>query len=246
MFRVGLVTLVISVAAFAQQGTPGEVVTNAPQQVVPSVRPLVQPPTVTLSNGFSPAVVTMPQTMVAEQPTMMVTGGMPQGEGVAEAATINDTAPADFNYAAVSAGSAFDTLPAGPSLADIAKQSKNYKVQAHKTYTNEDIDRLNAQPSNNGIMGATLGNGQPIVARNNSGFDPASGIANMPEANGVESETQLANNPTDQNPMNEGQMNATSSNVDQGRPNAERPTMPLTQPGTQGSEQQMPTSDNPH
>ncbi len=129
----------------------------------------------------------------------------------------------------------------------MARPTKNYKVQSHKAYTNEDIDRMNAQPANNGVISATRANGQPIVARN-SGFEPASGIANMPDASGETSETQMADNPANQNPSEAGQTNATASNADQGQSNTQQATTPATQApaaGDKPAQQQMPASDNP-
>ncbi|ABF41479.1 hypothetical protein Acid345_2478 [Candidatus Koribacter versatilis Ellin345] len=251
MFRLGLLALALTTAALAQQNLPGTVVTNAPQQMVPSARPLVTTPTMTLSNGFSPATVTMPQTLVTEQPATVVTGpannNMPQGEGVSTVAEAE--AAADFDVAAAATGSAFNVGIAGPSLADIARQSKKYQVQAHKTYSNEDVDRMNQQTSNggNGIISATHGDGQPIVARN-TGFEPSSGIANMPDAAGSTDETQMANNPSETNPMSEGQTNATASNADQGQQNTQQATTPAAQAPANGQEpaqQQMPANDNP-
>ena len=248
MSRLGLLALALTAAAFAQQNTSGTVTTNAPQQVVPSIKPLITTPTMTLSNGFSPASVTVPQTLVSEQPETMVGAALPQGENASPESAINgEASTADFNFAAVAAGSAFNVSAAGPSLADIARQSKNYHVQPHKTYTNEDIDRLNSQTSNDGIISATHANGQPILARN-SGFEPASGIANMPGENNVGDESQMANGASNANPMNEGQSGATASNADQGQSGTQQATMPsVQQPAPAGEQQQqMPASDSPH
>ncbi len=247
MFRLGLLALALTTAAMAQQNAPSTV-TNAPQQMVPSVRPLVTTPTMTLSNGFSPATVTMPQTLVSEQPETMITGTsstmMPQGEGATTVAEADGT-PADFDVAAAASGSVYNVGMAGQRLADVARRSKKYQVQAHKTYTNEDVDRMNQQTSNNGIISATHANGQPIMARN-TGFEPASGIANMPDAPGATEETQMANNPSEQNPMNEGATNAAVSNADQGQQDTQQATMPTAPAnGQKPAQQQMPANDNP-
>jgi hypothetical protein len=251
MFRVGLLALAFTTAAVAQQNLPGTVMTNAPQQMVPSIRPLVTTPTMTLSNGFDPATVTVPQTLVSEQPETMVVGA-PEGEGEATAtnngSNNNEAGPADFNFGVVASGSAFNVAATGPALAEIARQSKNYHVQPHKTYTNEDIDRLNSQNSNNGVISATHSNGQPIVAKNN-GFEPASGIANMPDVENNEDQSQMANGASEANPMSEGQSSATASNADQGQSNTQQATTPSAQqstPAEQQDQRQMPASDNPH
>lgn len=248
MVRFGILALALSAAAFAQQG--GTFETSAPTQVVPAVRPIVTTPTLTLSNGFSPATVNMPQTLVSEQPQQMVTG-MPQSEEYvpsnATAAATEPSAP-DFNFGSVSEGSAYE-LGGGVSLADIAKRFNRMKVQAHKIYTNEDIDRMNDEAPSNGIISATFANGQPIVAQNQGGFSPLSGIANMPDSGEVNEGDQLANG-QEQNPMNEGQANATASNADQGQQPGQGATMPsaeVQQPSNSNSSQQtMPTSDQPH
>jgi hypothetical protein len=101
---------------------------------------------------------------------------------------------------------------------------KKDRTQAKKSYTNEDIDRMNANTASDGIISATLANGQPIKDRNASGFSPVSGIANMPDATNDEG-TQYANG-SGQNPS---------------------PTMPAsdTAPNPQnGQNQQMPASDS--
>lgn len=249
MFRLGLVVVAASAFAVAQQG--GTFETSAPTQVVPANRPVITTPTLTLSNGFSPATVNMPQTLVSEQPQQIVTG-MPQSEEYAAPnATANSAAAAaepsapDFNFAAVAPQSAFGT---DTSLGEIAKKFGHGKVQPHKTYSNEDIDRLNEQQPSNGIISANFANGQPITDRNQDGFTPMSGIANMPDV-GNEESTQVANN-DEANPMNEGQGNATASNADQGQEANEQATTPSAeaqQPANgNDANQSMPASDQPH
>lgn len=246
MVRFGVLALALSAAAFAQQG--GTFETSAPTQVVPAVRPIVTTPTLTLSNGFSPATVNMPQTLVSEQPQQMVTG-VPQSEEYVPANATSAAEPSapDFNFGSVSEGSAYE-LGGGVSLADIAKRFNRMKVQAHKIYTNEDIDRMNDEAPSNGIISARFANGQPIVAKNQGGFSPLSGIANMPDSGVVNDGDQLANG-QEQNPMSEGQSNATASNADQGQQPGQDATMPsaVQQPSSSNSSQQtMPASDQPH
>lgn len=104
-----------------------------------------------------------------------------------------------------------------------------------------------------GIISANFANGLPIVARNEGGFSPASGIANMPDVNASSDNTEMANtqqqaNPADQNPAGNDQSNATASNTDQGEPAPNpTPTIPFAQKDNRPSsnDQQMPASDNP-
>ena len=248
MVRFGVLAFALTAAAFAQQG--GTFETAAPTQVVPSIRPIITTPTLTLSNGFSPASVNMPQTLVSEQPQQMVSG-MPQSEEYVPAnatATAVEPGAPDFNFGSASDGSVFD-LGQGVSLADIAKRFNRGKVQMHKIYTNEDIDRMNNEAPSNGIISATFANGQPIVAKNQGGFSPLSGIANMPDVNSADEGTQLADG-QEQNPMNDGQGNATASNADQGQQPGQDATMPSAeaqQPANRDSSQQtLPASDQPH
>ena len=250
MFRVGLLAIALSAAAFAQTAP---IETQAPQQVVPSVRPLVTTPTMTLSNGFSPATVNMPQTIVSESPEEVVRSAMPQGEeGGANVSEMNANAlrPSDFNFAAVAETSVFNTGFAGPSLGEIAKKYGKEHVQAHQTFTNEDIDHLTSSAndeSESGIIYARLANGQPITDRNQDGFSPMSGIANMPDVNGDEEGSQMAND-SQANPMNENQGNATASNQDQGQENGEQATTPAANhpaADSNANQQNLPASDNP-
>ncbi|HEY3926872.1 MAG TPA: hypothetical protein VGL89_00735 [Candidatus Koribacter sp.] len=206
----------------------------------------------TLSNGFSPATVNMPTTIVSESPEEVVRSAMPQGEEAGAGANVsemnpNTPSPADFNFAAVAEASAFNTGFAGPSLGEIAKKYGKEHVQAHKTYTNDDIDQLTSSlGGDSGVIYARAANGQPIADRNQDGFSPMSGIANLPAAEGDQEGSQLANG-NQANPMNEGQGNATASNQDQGQQNGEEATTPATNPATNGNanQQSLPASDNP-
>jgi hypothetical protein len=245
MFRLGLVVVAASAFAVAQQG--GTFETSAPTQVVPASRPVITTPTLTLSNGFSPATVNMPQTLVSEQPQQIVTG-MPQSEEYASGASVNASEPSasDSNFGSVEQQSAFGT---DTSLGEMAKKFGHGKVQPHKTYSNEDIDRLNEQQPSNGIISANFANGQPITDRNQDGFTPMSGIANMPDV-GNEEGTQVANG-DEANPMSEGQGTATASNADQGQEPGDLATTPSAeaqQPanGNDANQQSMPASDQPH
>lgn len=115
MFRLGLLALALTVTAAAQT-VPGVPTYN---------RPLVSTPTVTLSNGFSPAVVTVTPTVVSEQPSAI--GEMPQSDVVAPdtfstaagAMDVNTgdlaNAPSDYDYAGVNPDSAFN-FTGGASL----------------------------------------------------------------------------------------------------------------------------------
>src|SRR5581483_3670264 len=121
---------------------------------------------------------------------------------------------------------------------------------AHQTFTNEDIDHLTSSAndeSESRIIYARLANGQPITDRNQDGFSPMSGIANMPDVNGNEEGSQMANG--DQpNPMNENQGNATASNQDQGQENGEQATTPAANhpaADSNANQQNLPASDNP-
>jgi hypothetical protein len=252
MFRLGLLALALTVTAAAQT-VPGIPTYN---------RPLVSTPTVTLSNGFSPAVVTVTPTVVSEQPSAV--GEMPQSDAVGPdtfstavgAMEVNTgdlaNASSDYDYAGVNPDSAF-SFTGGASLGDLARGNKNAHIEPHKTYTNQDIDQLKQSEPETGIISANFANGQPIVARNEGGFSPASGIANMPDVNANSDGTEMANsqqqtNPADQNPAGNDQSNATASNTDQGEPVPNpKPTMPFAQKDNQPSsnDQQMPASDNP-
>jgi hypothetical protein len=248
MYRLALVALALSTAVTAQT-VPGTFSTVPPEQEVPSILPLVSTPTLTLSNGFTPATVTMPQTMVVEQPLNVLEGTMPQSD----LAFNNDNGDAnqlnkgDFNFAVVNPQSAFNFGTAGPSLGEIARQFNAGHVQAHKTYTNADIEHLTSEIPESGIIAAKLANGQPITDRNQSGFSPMSGIANMPDVTNNAEGTEFANrNAADQNPANEGQGNATASNADQGQPSGQNATMPsadASKPAENSGNQQMPASD---
>ena len=250
MFRVVFLTLALSTAALAQTA-PGTFNAVTPEHIVGSTLPLVSTPTLTLSNGFTPATVTMPQSMVVEQPqAFFVNGELPQGEGAIGTPNMGEPA-GDFNFASVSPESAFNFGMSGPSLGEVARRYTAGHVRAHKTYTNEDIDRMTSELPENGILAAKFSNGQPIVDRNGSGFSPMSGIANMPEVTNNPEGTELATrqaNPTDQNPAGEIQ-NATASNGDQGQAAGQQATMPSTDASqrNQGNSanQQIPASDNP-
>lgn len=254
MFRTVLLTLTLSAAALAQT-VPGTFTTVAPEHVVGSTVPIVSTPTLTLSNGFSPAAVTMPQTLVAEQPQpYFVSGAMPQGEEASAKTEASQSSAPDFDFAKVNPQSAFSVGASGPSLGEISKHSKRGHVQAHKTYTNEDIERLISELPENGANAAKFSNGQPIVDHNQDGFSPMSGIANMPEVTNPSEGMELAGgetNPTNRNPAEESQNSATASNADQGRSAGQQATTPSTdisQPanGNAGN-QQLPASDsNPH
>lgn len=254
MFRTVLLTLTLSAAALAQT-VPGTFTTVTPEHVVGSTVPILSTPTLTLSNGFSPASVTMPQTLVAEQPqAYFVSGAMPQGEEAPAKTEANQPSAPDFDFAKMNRQSAFSISASGPSLGDLAKNSKRAHVQAHKTYTNEDIERLTSEVPKDGGISAKFSNGQPIVDHNQDGFSPMSGIANMPEVTNPSEGMELAGgqtNPVSRNPAEESQNSATASNADQGRSAGQQATTPSTdvsQPlnGTAGN-QQLPASDsNPH
>ena len=227
MFRLGLVTLTLSAVAFAQTG--GTSTTSIQQPTVRSAEPLVTTPTLTLSNGFTPATIHNQPSLVVEQPETLSTINMPESEGVEINAPAAETSVSDFNFASVNPQSAFNFGMAGPSLGEIARQFKNGHVQAHKTYTNEDIDRLTSQAPSNGIISAMFANGQPILDRNHSGFSPMSGIANLPDVTGEE-RTEMA------------------SSADRGQDSARRATTPSTDavPANGNRDnQQLPASDNP-
>jgi hypothetical protein len=229
MFRLGLLTLTLSAAALAQT-IPGTF-TPAPQPSGSSDQPLVTTPTLTLSNGFSPATINMSQTLMSEQPENMASG-MPQNEGTySEVAAANPPQPSEtnFNFGSASQPSAFNFGMASLSLGEFARQFKAGHVQAHKTYTNEDIDRLTSEVPDTGIIYAKVSNGQPIVDRNQSGFSPMSGIANMPDVSNNADGTELAND----RGKDAGQQATTPSLDGTGR--------------TTGNDtnQQLPASDNP-
>lgn len=254
MFRIGLLTLALSAAALAQT-VPGTFITN-PANAATNL-PLVSTPTLTLSNGFTPATISMSPTVVAEEPLALGTSALPQFEGAemrsdalltANNSSENVTARPDFDFPGAGSSSAFDFGFSGPSLAEVARQLNRGKVQAHKTYSNQDIEQLTSEVPQNGIIYAKLSNGEPITDRNQNGFSPMSGIANMPDVTARAEGTELANNPADRNPMSEGQTNATASNADQGQPNGQSPTTPAmnTQPtGSDAGNQQLPAGDTP-
>jgi hypothetical protein len=246
MFRLGLLTLTLSAAAFAQT-VPGTFTALPPQTSNASTLPLVSTPTMTLSNGFSPATVTLPQTITAEQPQSVAQSGMPQSdEAFTGSPSAKEPASGDFNFASVNPQSAFSFGMASRSLGEIAREFKAGHVEAHKTYTNEDIERLTSEAPENGIIYAKLGNGQPIVDRNQSGFSPMSGIANMPEVTNDTDRTELANG-RDAN-ADQGENDTTASDVDQGQSVGQRattPSMDATRPANNNDTQQLPASDNP-
>ncbi len=231
MFRIGVVTLLLSTAALAQQTVPGTFTTVSPDSASNAMLPLVSTPTLTLSNGFSPATVTMPQTLATEQPETLVNGGMPQSDffNTATDQANTETIATMFDFAPVNPDNAFNVGIAGPSLGTIAMRFRKEHVQAHRTYTNDDIDKLTSTDSDNGVISAKLANGQPITDRNQSGFNPASGIANMPGAYATPEGDMLANVPGEDN----------------GTENAENPTTPSVTPGAKSSpqNQQLPASD---
>lgn len=235
MFRLGLLALALSTAALAQQNVPGTFTSASPEHVVPDILPLVQTPTMTLSNGFEPARVTMPNTMVSERPNMVVgSETMPQGEGMSVSAA-SEPSPADFNFAAVDIASAYNFSSHAPSLAAIARRLNKGHVQPHKTYTNDDIQKLDNEAPQNGIISATFANGQPIVAKNENGFNPASGIANLPDATtGETNRTEMANDHTSA-PAAESQGDVVAGQET-------TPTAPSANP-QQPANQQLPASD---
>ncbi len=200
MFRIGVLTLILSAAALAQQTVPGTFNTVTPDSGSNAMLPLVSTPTLTLSNGFTPSTVTIPQTVVSEQPETLVSGGMPQSDFIGATTDQSSTTPASAagDLAPVNPGTVFNFGASGPSLGAIALRFKKEHVQAHRTYTNDDIDKLTSQDTSDGVITATS-KGQPITDRNQSGFSPMSGIANMPEATNNPDATQYANG-TDQNP----------------------------------------------
>jgi hypothetical protein len=243
MFRVSLLTLTLTVAGFAQT-IPGTFTTSQP--LPNSGQPLVTTPTLTLSNGFSPATVNSQQTLPSEQPETMASD-MPQSEGgyvnMATVATPEPSTP-NFNFGSTEGQTAFNFGMAGPGLGAIAREFKSGRVQAHKTYTNDDIDRLTSEAPENGIIYAKTGNGQPITDRNQSGFSPLSGIANMPEVTSNPDRTELANG----RDADQGQDSASASNVEQGQSAGQRattPSMDATRPANNNDTQQLPASDNP-
>lgn len=231
MLRIGVLTLVLSAAALAQT-VPGTFTTASPESANNALLPLVSTPTLTLSNGFSPATVTMPQSVSTEAPESLANGGMPQSDMLA-VPTENTTIATLFDYAPVSPDNlfnpGFNLSNNRPSLGTVAMGLRKEHIQAHKTYTNDDIDRLTSRDTDDGVISATLANGQPITDRNQSGFSPASGIANMPGAYGTPEGDMLANVPGEDNGME----------------NASNPTTPSVTPGTQGNSQnqQLPASD---
>lgn len=260
MFRVGILALALTTAALAQQTVPGTFEPAPSSHVIGSTLPLVSTPTLTLSNGFSPATITLPDTAV-EGPSGVVNGGLPQAESggflygspyaygpanvetypsstAAGAAPVNESATS-VDLIGVETHSAYNNLHEGQSLAEQAEQAKQDAKAPVKTFTNDDIDKLNSEEPQTGIISAKFANGQPIVAKNESGFEPASGIANMPGA--PDAGTELA-----QNPMN-GQTNAAASDRDQGNDAAQQATTPSTsQPvNANSANQSMPANDNP-
>jgi hypothetical protein len=246
MFRIALLSLALAVPVVAQQTVPGTFTSVSPDHVVGSTLPIVSTPTLTLSNGFSPPTVTMPQTITVEQPTTMV-GAMPQSdEVIANPAT--ESGPSDFNFSAINPQSAFTFGVGSQSLGALSRQTGKAHVQPHKTYTNDDINHLSSEATSHGIYSAKLGNGQPIVDRNRDGFSPMSGIANMPDANGGSESSELAgnSNPADANPTADSAKNATASNEDQGQAaeNAS-PTIPATdEPQPAGNSSGLVQGDN--
>jgi hypothetical protein len=232
MFRVSLLTLTLTVAGFAQT-IPGTFTTSQPSPN--SGQPLVTTPTLTLSNGFSPATVSAQQTLPSEQPETMASG-MPQSEGgYVNMASVATTEPStqNFNFGTTDQTS-FSFGNAGPSLASLAREFKAARVEAHKTYTNDDIDRLTSSAPDNGIIYAKTGSGQPITDRNQSGFSPLSGIANMPEVTSNPDRTELAN--------------GREADSEEGQSAGQRATTPsinATGPATNNDTQQLPASDNP-
>ena len=229
MFRIGVLTLVLSAAAMAQQTVPGTFTSVSPESASTAMLPIVSTPTLTLSNGFSPATVTMPQTLATEQPETLANGGVPQSDFTNVASELPGSTPAIFDFAPVSPDNAFSFGIGMPSLGSIAMRFRKERVQAHKTYTNDDIDKLTSQDSDDGVIYAKLANGQPIVNRNQSGFSPASGIANMPGAYGSPEGDMLANVPGEDN----------------GKEDASNPTTPSVAPGPNSDtqNQQLPASD---
>jgi hypothetical protein len=247
MFRIGLLALALAIPAVAQQTVPGTFTTASPDHAVESTLPIVSTPTLTLSNGFSPPTVTMPQTITIEQPTTLG-GGMPQSDQI-PVNPATEPAPSDFNFTAVNPQSAFTFGVGSQSLGTLSRQTGKARVQPHKTYTNDDINRLTSQAAPNGIFLASLANGQPIANRNRNGFSPVSGIANMPEVKGGVENTEFAGNtnPVVSNPTAESARNATRSNEDQGQSADDdaAPTMPATdEPQPAGSNAGLAQSDN--
>ncbi len=235
MLRIGVLTLVLSAAAFAQQTVPGTFTTVSPDSANNAMLPLVSTPTLTLSNGFTPATVTTPPSVATEAPESLANGGTPQSDMLAATSAQPETTTIAslFDYAPVSPDNlfnpGFNVESNRPSLGTIAMGFRKEHVQAHKSYTNDDIDRLTSRDTEDGVISATLANGQPITDRNQSGFNPASGIANMPGAYGTPEGDMLANVPGEDN----------------GDENASNPTTPSVTPGSKSNtqNQQLPASD---
>lgn len=286
MFRIGLAALALSAVAFAQQQTiPGTFTTVPAGPEVGTTLPLVSTPTLTLSNGFEPATVTIPSTLVNE-PGAVAASAMPQAEesggylwgspfvygtpylygntpynygtmsSEAAPGNVNTTIVSSndlsmtFDLALVNPNSAYNWGYRGPTLGELAKRAVANQKPAVKTFTNADVERIDTNEPQNGVISANYANGQPIIANKNIGpFNPPSGIANMPYANTGEDNDQMANG-EQENPGQQG--NATASNADQGQPVNASPTTPSTaqnqnaQPAQNGNQQQMPASDQPH
>lgn len=162
-----LVVLIVlsSVAVFAQVPVPGTFTTVSVQQVQAGA-PLLSPPIASLGNGLTPTVIVTkqsvlvgaPQNVPIEPETVADTASMgssvasPETEGQQSGRQRASRQPKSFDFIVESGTSGMVANDDSHSLGEVARNLRKGARQAiaGRTFTNDDIDRINQRTTTPG------------------------------------------------------------------------------------------------